>query len=297
MRQSSLSAAAILGLTGVHHVRAHSHVTNIVVNGASYDGFNTKEDTNPDILAAWSTDVGPEDGWVGLEDYQSPDIICHVNGTNAKGYVTVEAGDRISFQWLGWPESHHGPALTYLAYCGDASDSCVEVDKRELEFFKIGRGGLLNATEKATDFSSGMGIWATDELIAKNHTWMIEVPKVLSPGFYVMRHELIALHYAMEPTLGPQHYPQCFNIEVRGTGTQRPDGIPATELYTWGHPGLEYDIFVETLAPYTIPGPTLVTGAVGMPEQTSSTIESHVSAEPAEPTRMIRRPRQSRSNV
>ena len=50
-----------------------------------------------------------------LADYGSDDIICHLSATNAKGHVVVAAGDKISLQWTTWPDSHHGPVITYLA--------------------------------------------------------------------------------------------------------------------------------------------------------------------------------------
>ena len=105
------------------------------------------EEFNADVLAAWSTDV-EADGFVDPSDYRDPDIVCHVNASNARGYATVAAGDAITFQWRGWPLNHHGPVLSYMAHCDSDSDSkggaCATVDKSQLEFFEVQRAGLLD---------------------------------------------------------------------------------------------------------------------------------------------------------
>ncbi|KAH8175120.1 glycosyl hydrolase family 61 domain-containing protein [Sarocladium implicatum] len=260
-------------------VKCHSHVANLVLNGGSYEGFDPRG-TNADILTAWSTQV-EEDGWVGVNDYNTSDIICHVNATNSLGYASVAGGDKISWQWAGWPESHKGPVLTYMARCGTDGQSCAEQDMASLEFFETGRAGLLDPDRRATDHSVAMGYWATDLLIERNYTWLVEVPKIIEPGFYIMRHELIALHYALVPGQGPQHYPQCVTLEVSGSGTARPEGILGTELYKSDDAGLAYDIFEEELAlPYEIPGPTLISGVAETVTQSASFITDHVEATP-----------------
>jgi cellulase len=299
MRSSTLALGACLSYTST--VLAHSRVLNFVIEGGSYAGYNPRDpSSNAAVLAAWSTEV-LDDGWVGVGNYTNPNIICHLNAKNAKGYATVKQGGRIGFQWNGWPESHHGPVLTYLARCGDDPASCVEVDKRDLEFYKIGTAGLLDPSKPATDMSEAMGTWATDLLIAKNNTFTIEVPEATAPGYYVLRHELIALHYATVPGMGPQHYPQCFNVEVvAGDANKRrshhwdrrqaedevPPGTDYAKLYSAEDPGLVYDIFQSKLPSYTAPGPTLVSGAVGMVTQpaTAIDVDSSVSAVPAEET-------------
>jgi hypothetical protein len=104
--------------------------------------------------------------------------------------------------------------------------------------------------------------------------------------------------------MGPQHYPQCFNLEVvAGDGNKAsrrshhwdrrqsgdnvvPPGTDYAKLYSAEDPGLAYDIFQSKLPAYTAPGPTLVSGAVGMVTQpaTAIDVDSSVSAVPAEET-------------
>ncbi|KAK0382670.1 hypothetical protein NLU13_9976 [Sarocladium strictum] len=257
----------------------HSHVSNIVVNGGSYEGFDPRG-TNSKVLTAWYTEV-EQDGWVGIKDYNTSDIICHVNATNSMGYASVSGGDKISWFWAGWPESHKGPVLTSMARCGTDGRSCAEQDMASLEFFQIAEAGLLDPNRRATNHSVAMGYWATDLLIERNYTWLVEVPDFIEPGFYIMRHELVALHYAQIPGMGPQHYPQCVTLEVSSSGSARPEGVPATEFYQSDAPGLDYNIFVDELAlPYDIPGPPLISGAAETVKQTASLITDQVEATP-----------------
>lgn len=101
-------------------------------------------------------------------------------------------------------------------------------------------------------------IWASQDLIDQNNTWTVTVPKSLSPGSYVFRHEIIALHGAGSLN-GAQNYPQCFNIEVTGSGTASPTGVLGTALYKNTDPGIYINPYT-TITSYAMPGPTLFTG-------------------------------------
>jgi len=142
------------------------------------------------------------------------------SGAPGSAVATVAAGGSIKLQWDTWPESHHGPVLDYLARC--AGDDCTSVSAGDLSFFKIDEAGLNDASSQD---------WASDDLIANDFAWTVTVPEDIAPGQYVLRHEIIALHSAQD-TNGAQNYPQCINIEVTGSGTAEPEGVPATELYT-----------------------------------------------------------------
>ena len=256
--------AALLSAT---HVAAHGHVTNIVVNGVYYEGFDISSFpymSDHPTVAAWTT-PNTGNGFLTPDDYTSPDIICHQNATNAKGHVTVKAGDRVNIQWTAWPDSHHGPVMDYLADCGD---SCETVDKTKLEFFKIDGVGLV-------DDSKVPGAWGDDQLIKNNNSWMVEIPKSIAPGNYVLRHELMAMHGAQSQG-GAQNYPQCFNLKVTGFGTDKPKGTLGTKLYTPRGPGIIANIY-QSLSSYHVPGPETYSGATSI-SQTSSAVTSTGSA-------------------
>ncbi|KAL2162083.1 hypothetical protein VTH06DRAFT_7868 [Thermothelomyces fergusii] len=266
---SSFTSKGLLSaLMGAATVAAHGHVTNIVINGVSYqnyDPFSHPYMRNPPTVVGW-TASNTDNGFVGPESFSSPDIICHKSATNAGGHAVVAAGDKISIQWDTWPESHHGPVIDYLADCGDAG--CEKVDKTTLEFFKISEKGLI-------DGSSAPGRWASDELIANNNSWLVQIPPDIAPGNYVLRHEIIALHSAGQQN-GAQNYPQCVNLHITGSGTRKPSGVPGTELYRPTDPGILANIYTSPVA-YQIPGPAIIPGASAV-EQTTSAITASASA-------------------
>ena len=103
------------------------------------------------------------------------------------------------------------------------------------------------------------------------------IPKCLEPGYYLVRHEIIALHAAYEYP-GAQFYPGCHQLQVSGSGSTSPSDLVAFPgAYNGDDPGITYDVykgmktseaaesFVESIAngklasEYTIPGPALFT--------------------------------------
>ena len=81
--------------------------------------------------------------------------ISHKNATPGLGSIPVTAGDSIDLQWNTWPESHHGPVISYLAaVAGEFAD----IAKADLKFFKIQADGLDDGT-------TAPGVWATDDLL------------------------------------------------------------------------------------------------------------------------------------
>ncbi|KAF9893830.1 hypothetical protein FE257_010000 [Aspergillus nanangensis] len=251
-------SALLLGLLATQ-VASHGHVTNIVINGVSFDGWDINSFPymdEPPVVVAWGT-PNTANGFISPNAYTTDDVICHVNATNAQGFATVAAGDSINIQWTEWPETHHGPVIDYLADCGD---SCETVDKTTLEFFKISEVGLVDDTDVP-------GFWGDDQLIENNNSWLVEIPTNIAPGNYVLRHELIALHGAHTANEA-QNYMQCFNLKVTGSGSQSPAGVAATELYTPTDPGILVDIYNPLT--YTIPGPSMIAGATPVTQATSA---------------------------
>lgn len=84
--------------------------------------------------------------------------------------------------------SHKGPILTFMAPYGGDPDNEPLV---RLKFFKIQERGLLpdNST------------WATDEMIQNNNVTWATIPHDIKPGKYVVRHEIISLHFATEDSV------------------------------------------------------------------------------------------------
>ncbi|KAK6215890.1 hypothetical protein LQW54_004070 [Pestalotiopsis sp. IQ-011] len=258
--------ASLLALAGM--VSAHGYVSLVTIDGVEYAGYppSSAPYENPAVdRIAWS-DSATDNGYVAPDAYASGDIICHRDGSNAALTATAAAGASVSLQWNTWPSSHKGPLINYMASCdGD----CTTVDKTALEFFKIAESGLLEG-------SSSGGTWATDDLISNNYTQTITIPSTLAAGNYVLRHEIIALHSAGSAD-GAQNYPQCFNIEVTGSGTESPAGTAGESLYTEDDAGILINIYTS-LASYDIPGPTLAFSDSGTAAATAAAVETTSAA-------------------
>lgn len=134
-----------------------------------------------------------------------------------------------------------------------------------LEFFKIDELGLL----RKPDDQYHQGHWASDQLLEANSTWTLQLPKDIAAGNYVLRHEIIALHGGPSPGRRAD-YPQCINLQIQGSGTANPKGVLAMELYT--PDSVHYNIWMNPLPAYMIPGPPFYTGGAGGGSGNSSDI-------------------------
>jgi len=265
-----IAAAAALA-TLASTVSAHGHLQSIGASGTVYAGFNNSilySNTKPDLIA-WS-DTVKDNGYVS--DYTSPDMICHAGAGNAALAAPVNGGDTVTFNWDTWPTSHHGPVITYLAKCdGD----CADADKASLKWFKIDAVGIVSG-------DSNTGTWASDKLIANQFKWDVKIPDSIASGNYVARHEIIALHSANNVG-GAQNYPQCINLEVKSSGSDVPEGVVGTELYTAQDKGIFVNIYYPGFQAdeYDMPGPALYTGGSGSAPASSAASSAAASSAPA----------------
>jgi cellulase len=235
-------------------VSAHGWIDTLQINDAAYKGYNpTVAPWVPDqgtiTWPSWNTDLGP----VYSSAINSPDIICSINATNSKQPpAPVIAGSTLDLHWSPWPDSHHGPIISYMAAC---NGDCSTVDKTKLEFFKIAEMGQLQLGVGG----GKAGRWADDVLREANGAWNITIPKSIKDGNYVLRHEIIALHSAYGVG-DAQLYPTCISIAVSDGGTETPQGVVGTQLYKKNDTGIHYNIYNDESKPvYQIPGPALYT--------------------------------------
>jgi hypothetical protein len=230
-------------LANAASVFAHGHVDKFLVGTKTIQGFNPSQTYAPTPLAVpgWTADI-LDNGFVGTDAINKPDIICHKNAKPGKTSIPIAAGDTITMIWDAWPQKHPGPVLNYIAECpGD----CSTVDKAQLKFVKLTEDGLVN------------GQFADQKILAATNpklSWPLKLPSSLKAGNYVLRHEIIALHGA-STTGGAQFYPNCVNLQISGNGTLAlSGGIPATSFYKAGDPGIFLSISIMPTS-YTIPGP------------------------------------------
>jgi hypothetical protein len=97
--------------------------------------------------------------------------------------------------------------------------------------------------------------WAiTPFMKVGNSGYRYSIPKSLAPGYYLVRHEIIALHSAYAYP-GAESYPGCYQIRVTGSGTVNPSNnlFSFPGAYSPTDPGITYDVYKPQT--YTIPGP------------------------------------------
>ncbi|KAH8734291.1 glycosyl hydrolase family 61-domain-containing protein [Ilyonectria robusta] len=279
------ATAALIGAFATTAL-AHGTVTGFKTDGTPQEGYKLdyyyaklNGQTVPDI-PAWSAE-NLDNGFVAPDAYGTSDIICHIKAEPGATTASVKAGGTVDFNWSAWPESHVGPVLTYVAKC---DGECSAADKTTLKWVKIDEAGINLDTQ----------VWAATDMIANNNTWTTTVPSTLAAGNYVFRHEIIAMHGAGSEN-GAQNYPQCFNIAITGSGTDNPEGVLGTALYTSTDAGILFNPY-ETLTSYEIPGPALYgsgsdsgsgSGSDSTPVASSAAAVSTTATPVAAPTSLV----------
>lgn len=109
---------------------------------------------------------------------------------------------------------------------------------QKVKFFKIDESTYDPKTQ----------IWGTDQLIKDNNTRTVTIPSDIKSGMYVIRHELISLHFSFRENnqtkqSGAQHYPTCAKVQVINGGTAEPTGVTFPGGYQWNDPGILDNIY------------------------------------------------------
>lgn len=223
----SITATGLLFNAGISH--AHGIVKDFKIGETWIKGFMPHSEPlrnpvpKPATWPFWGVRNGP------IEIVSFKDITS--NRITGKGELTADAkaGDKITFYWTEWPKSHRGPTMTYLANCG--SKPCSEVsDPSSLSYFKIDEAGWLGDK------------WAFEKLIENNNTWTVTIPHNIASGYYLLRHELLALHSARNLDKA-QFYPSCTNLKISGSGKARPKGVKFPGAYKNTDPGIQYNLW------------------------------------------------------
>jgi hypothetical protein len=67
-------------------------------------------------------------------------------------------------------------------------------------------------------------IWGATPLMKAGGAVTYTVPKCIASGYYLVRHEIVALHSAYSYP-GAQFYPGCHQLKVTGGGSTVPGGL------------------------------------------------------------------------
>ncbi|RVD86193.1 uncharacterized protein DFL_004482 [Arthrobotrys flagrans] len=245
MKSTTAGLATLLSLAA--SVSAHGFISEVLINGKSYPGFDPYNGKYADgITQPWASQQGQNADGPAIFRFQNS-LLCQVGAKPAPKTAAAPAGSKITFHWSQWPEAHKGPILTYLAECGG---DCSAVDNLSLKWFKIEEAGLLDAAKNT---------WATDLMMQQGDAWNIQLPKNIKSGNYVMRHEMISLESTNSDD-GVQFYPTCFNLEITGgTAQSNPQGVSLMQVYQKGVQGLNVGTKRGDPAvySYTPPGPQI----------------------------------------
>ncbi len=199
------------------------------------------------------------DGIEAVHSLASNDLACNTPHSPPTTIAQVRAGSQVTFHWSKWLYSHKGPLTAWMApYAGDIS----KVNVSTLPFFKI-----------ADDTMDKNGDWGTVSMRDKtNGTYTVTIPADLAPGTYVMRQEIIGIHFAVlvpkkiqwYNKLGLEFYPLCINLNVTGTGTAKPGGVNFPGAYDAKDAAFHYNIYANNTPPTPIPplGPNVYKSAI-----------------------------------
>jgi hypothetical protein len=222
-------------------VAAHGDVSRVILNGKTFQGPNPFSNKNADSPIRKISTTFP------ITSVTSPDMNCGINAKAAAIVAPVTAGSKVTFAWesgrgKNWGHSI-GPIMTYMAKC---DGSCKNFDTRKAKFFKVSQVGRKD----------GSMTWHQADIKA-GRTFTTTLPKELPDGEYIIRHELIALHFATKKN-GAQMYPSCIQVKVTGgQGKALPtETVSFPGAYKATDPGI-FTPNIFTKREYIFPGPAI----------------------------------------
>jgi len=227
-------------------VAAHGYVNNATIGGKEYTFYQPYQDPYMNNVKRISR---PIQGNGPVENVAISDIQCGgyaaggINGSSpAALHADAAAGSDVELFWTLWPESHMGPTVTYMAKCPDTGCNNYMPESNAV-WFKVQEEGREGTSDK----------WGSDALQVAGGSVTYTIPKCIASGYYLVRHEIIALHAAYQYP-GAQFYPGCHQLKVSGGGSTKPAGLVSFPgAYKGSDAGITYDAYKAQA--YTIPGP------------------------------------------
>jgi len=248
-----MKAAFLAAVLTAQRAAAHSGVWNVFADGVNYPAFDTRMDGKLGAKRVEWAFKDPGMPWGPIQDVTIPGFTCGMSATAPALKIVARAGANVTVQWSGIVRTHYGPRMSYLGYLPTPSTA-----PQEVSFFKINERGY-NAKAK---------LWSNEELINADRKDTFQLPSDIKAGTYILRTELLALHYANKGQ--PQFYSHCFNIDIKGDGTASPPGVRFPGAYKQKDPGIYYPLYKQggaqnDWAKYPIPGPAKYAGKYEAP--------------------------------
>ncbi|KAF9453606.1 lytic polysaccharide monooxygenase [Macrolepiota fuliginosa MF-IS2] len=233
-----LASLALLTSSLISASLAHTTVWGVWVNGVDQgDGRNqyirSPPNNNP------------------VKDLTSAAMTCNVNNVAVPRRVSVNAGDKLTFEW----------------YHDSRNDDIIAVSHKGPVQVWIAPAAGDNWTKLFSDGYSG-GQWGVDKLIASHGKHSITIPQVPA-GDYLLRAEIVALHeadvaYATNSLRGAQNYMSCVQITIAAGGSQSlPGGTSWPGAYTPSTPGIVWNLYEQDSNSYVAPGGSVWSGSAG----------------------------------
>jgi len=232
-------------------VAGHGYVNTATIGGKTFTFYQPYQD--PYMSPATQRISRPIQGNGPVEDVTLADLQCGgytaggiVGSSPAALHADVAAGSKVDLYWTQWPDSHVGPTVTYMAKCPDSGCNNYMPGTNAV-WFKIQQEGRTGTSN----------VWGASATMKSGGVVSYTVPKCIPSGYYLVRHEIIALHSAYAYP-GAQFYPGCHQVKVSGGGSKTPTGLVAFPgAYKASDAGITYDAYKAQT--YTVPGPALFT--------------------------------------
>ncbi|TFK30225.1 hypothetical protein FA15DRAFT_663608 [Coprinopsis marcescibilis] len=238
-------AACILLLSLVAHASAHYIFPILKVNGRDTGVWEYVRKTNN-----WENE-----DFYPLRAYGSNDMRCYnteVPNHKALTY-NVDIEDTLAFKVWAWNASdnifHKSVSNVYMARVPEDTD-IDDFSGDGKVWFKI------HEISAELDSETGMLVFPSTGLTEVEFT----LPRALPEGKYLLRVEVIALHYVKRS--GAEWYIGCAQIDVANPGG---DGVPGPLVsfpgaYSGTEPGLLVEVSEPATEAYIQPGPALWPG-------------------------------------
>ncbi|CAP71839.1 uncharacterized protein PODANS_6_7780 [Podospora anserina S mat+] len=245
-------------LASVGLVAAHGYVDNATIGGQYYQMLTVSQFYQP-YMDPYMGNNKPQrvsrsiPGNGPVENVDSIDVQCNAGSVPAPLHAPAAAGSTVTLHWTLWPDSHMGPVITYMARCPDSG--CQNWSPGTSYVPRCPNVVRINANLSKGPSGS------------KSSKVAYTIPSCIRPGYYLVRHEIIALHAAWAYP-GAQFYPGCHQLQVTGGGSTNPTNLVSFPgAYKSTDPGVTYDAYkeIETdmdlsiAQAYTIPGPAVFT--------------------------------------
>ncbi|KAG9232263.1 glycoside hydrolase [Amylocarpus encephaloides] len=214
-------------------VEGHYIFNRLIVNGKSIGGeySYTRRNSNS-YFPAFTNDV-----------VNSNDMRCNkgAKAGNTATY-TVEAGDKIGLKLFNNEFIEHpGPGFVYMS---KAPDSGVVNYDGSGDWFKLWESGVCRGSPGQ---DGNWCLWQKDRI-------EFTIPKNIPPAEYLVRVEHIGLHEADRGRA--QFYIECYQLKINGPGGGTPAPlVKIPGIYSANDPGIKYNKWTSSPAPYIMPGP------------------------------------------